>query len=248
MRVIVCLALVLGACAHREPPQWDAGGGSYAVVPLPSSMMLPAIGDASANANAANGDASNGATAIAFGAGIGVGDGGVVSGGASDAAIPPVRDLDQDAGALPQTHDEPQPAGATFDAHVAALWDAIASDDAERAMPFFFPLAAYEQVKAIASPARDWRIRLAAAYKRDIHDLHIKLGPKASRAKFVRADVPMARARWVEPGEEYNRIGYYRVFGTKLRGDIDGRAVTVDVTSLISWRGEWYCVHLSGVK
>jgi hypothetical protein len=58
----------------------------------------------------------------------------------------------------------------------------------------------------------------------------------------------MARARWVEPGEEYNKIGYYRVFGTRLRGEADGHTVTVDVASLISWRGEWYCVHLSGVK
>jgi hypothetical protein len=243
MRMMVAFALVLAACAHREPPQWDAGGAGYSVVALPSSMM-PAIADGGAGPNDADG---NGATALAFGAAIA--DGAAAGDGArSAAAIPPERDVGQDAGALPQTHDEPQPSGPTFDAHVAALWDAIANDDAERAMPFFFPLAAYEQVKAIASPARDWRIRLAAAYKRDIHDLHIKLGPKASRAKLVRVDVPMARARWVEPGEEYNRIGYYRVFGTKLRGDIDGRPVTIDVTSLISWRGEWYCVHLSGVK
>jgi hypothetical protein len=249
MRFLVAFALVLAACAHHEPPQWDAGGAGYSVVALPSSMM-PAIDGGGASANDVDG---NGGAALAFGAALadaGSGGDGAASEAASvsSASRPAPRDVDQDAGALPQTHDEPQPAGPAFDAHVAALWDAIASDDAERAMPFFFPLAAYEQVKAIASPARDWRIRLAAAYKRDIHDLHIKLGPKASRAKLVRVDVPMARARWVEPGEEYNRIGYYRVFGTKLRGDIDGRAVTVDVTSLISWRGEWYCVHLSGVK
>jgi hypothetical protein len=115
-------------------------------------------------------------------------------------------------------------------------------------MPFFFPLTAYAQVKAIANPAADWKARLVAHYARDIHALHAKLGPNAARAHFVAADVPMDRARWVEPGEEYNRIGYYRVYGTKLRGELDGAEIALDVTSLISWRGEWFVVHLTGVK
>jgi hypothetical protein len=115
-------------------------------------------------------------------------------------------------------------------------------------MPFFFPLTAYAQVKAIANPSADWHARLVAHYARDIHALHATLGPNASHAVFVAADVPMDRARWVDPGEEYNRIGYFRVYGTKLRGELDGAPIAVDVTSLISWRGEWYCVHLTGVK
>ena len=112
----------------------------------------------------------------------------------------------------------------------------------------FSPLTAYAQVKAIANPAADWKARLVAHYARDIHALHAKLGPNAARARFIAADVPMDRARWVEPGEEYNRIGYFRAYGTTLRGEIDGAPVAIDVTSLISWRGEWFVVHLTGVK
>ncbi len=164
-----------------------------------------------------------------------------------DASVSEAPSGDAD-GRLPQTHARPELTGAAFQARSRALFDAIARDDVAHAMPFFFPLTAYGQVKAIANPAADWNARLVAHYARDIHALHASLGAHASRAQFVSADVPMDRARWVEPGEEYNRIGYFRVYGTKLRGTLDGAPIALDVTSLISWRGEWYCVHLTGVK
>jgi hypothetical protein len=163
---------------------------------------------------------------------------------APKAEAPPTGDA---IGKLPQTHDVPK-LDAVFEARARALFDAIVADDPDRAMPFFFPLPAYQQVKAIANPSADWRARLVAHYARDIHAAHAKLGDLASHARFTAADVPMDRARWVEPNEEYNRIGYFRVYGTKLRGEADGKPIAVDVTSLISWRGEWFCVHLTGVK
>ncbi len=61
-------------------------------------------------------------------------------------------------------------------------------------------------------------------------------------------EVPEERGRWVEPEEEYNRIGYFRVFGSKIRYEQGGREHTIELKSLISWRGEWYIVHLSGFK
>jgi hypothetical protein len=149
---------------------------------------------------------------------------------------------------LPQTHDVPHAAGAPFEARVAALWNAIVTDDADAALPAFFPLGAYKQVKDIPDPASDWKHRLVAAYARDIHALHARLGTNADSAKLVGLDVPEARGRWVEPGEEYNKIGYYRVFGSKLRYEAGGEARSFDVKSLISWRGEWYVVHLSAIK
>lgn len=153
-----------------------------------------------------------------------------------------------DPGTLPQTSDKPEATGAVFNARVTALWEAIAKDDPDRAMPFFFPVTAYEQVKAITNASSDWRRRLVAAYKRDVHGLHKRLGDHAADAKFVRADVPQERARWVEPNEESNKLGYYRVYGTRLVYEVDGKEKSLEVTSLISWRGEWYVVHLSGFK
>jgi hypothetical protein len=115
-------------------------------------------------------------------------------------------------------------------------------------MTFFFPVDAYRQVKDVTDPARDWKLRLVAAYQRDIHALHAALGARAAGARLLGLDVPAARARWVEPGEEWNKIGYYRVFGSSLRYEAGGRAGAFDVKSLISWRGEWFVVHLSAIK
>jgi hypothetical protein len=115
-------------------------------------------------------------------------------------------------------------------------------------MPFFFPLGAYVQVKDVGNPAADWKHRLVAAFVQDIHALHTRIADSRMRPRLVALDVPDGRARWVEPGEEYNKIGYFRVFGSKLRYELDGAAYTFEVKSLISWRGDWYVVHLSAIK
>lgn len=69
-----------------------------------------------------------------------------------------------DPGSSPQTQDKPSTTSPKFQANVAALWNAIVRDDPSLAMPFFFPLGAYQQVKAISNPESDWRTRLVAAY------------------------------------------------------------------------------------
>ena len=153
-----------------------------------------------------------------------------------------------DPSLLPQTHDHPPASGAGLDARVAALWAGVVADDPEKAMPFFFPVGAYQQVKDVSDPASDWKHRLVAAYGRDVHALHARLGAEAARATFMGLDIPDAHVRWVDPGEEYNKLGYFRVFGSKLRYTVDGDARSFEVKSLISWRGEWYVVHLGAIK
>ena len=213
---------VCGACAlgctRGEPPQWDAGPLAN---PAVSPLPVPPVQSTSATAQ--------------------LPDAGYDAGS-------PVATSGDAVGKLPQTRDRPEPSGPAFDARARALFDGIAADDVDHAMPFFFPLSAYAQVKAIANPAADWKARLVAHYARDIHALHAKLGPHAAAARFVRSEVPMDRARWVDPGEEYNRIGYFRVYGSELVGELDGQPVAIDVTSLISWRGEWFIVHLTGTN
>jgi hypothetical protein len=153
-----------------------------------------------------------------------------------------------DPATLPQTRDQPLASGPAFEARVAALWAGIVNDDPDRALSFFFPLAAYQQVKDIGDPASDWKHRLVAAYSHDIHALHARLGTDSSSATFDRIEVPEPRARWVEPGEEYNKIGYFRVFGSKLRYVVGGAPRSFEIKSMISWRGEWFVVHLSAIK
>jgi len=151
-------------------------------------------------------------------------------------------------GALTQTHALPAASGAAFDARVKALWDAIVHDDPEQGLPFFFPLSAYRQVKDVADPEADWRRRLFAAYARDIHELHRRLSDADGASTLTSLTVPMARARWVEPGEEWNKLGYYRVYGSRLHYAVGDEDHAFNVRSLISWRGEWYVVHLGEIS
>ena len=153
-----------------------------------------------------------------------------------------------DPGMLPQTDAQPTASGPRFDAGVQALWQAIAKDDPSAGQPFFFPRSAYLQVKAISDPAGDYQNRLLANYADDIHALHAQLGADASRAQFAGIDVSDDQAVWVTPGQEYNQLPYWRVYGTRLRYTVDGAEQSFPVTSLISWRGEWYVVHLGAIR
>ncbi len=123
---------------------------------------------------------------------------------------------------------------------------AILKDDPSLARASFFPVVAYEQVKAVAKPARDWEVRLLRAFDRDIHDYHRKLGADAGQAEFLGIEVPEDAARWMKPGSEGNLLGYYRVLRSRLKfKTAAGRELSLPLVSMISWRGEWYVVHLA---
>jgi hypothetical protein len=226
MRSAAWIVLLLAGCPRGEPPA--PPGIDASVAPLPAPVPSSSIAVVTTGADAGGIDA-----------------------GAKAEPSPKTAEIDAgDPGALPQNKDRPKAEGALFDARSKALWDAIVKDDPEIAMPFFFPVSAYLQVKDVGSPASDWKHRLVGAFKRDIHALHAKLGDKADSAKLVRFDVPDDRAKWVEPGEEYNKLGYWRVYGTHIvyTAGESTRERSFEVSSLISWRGEWFVVHLTGFK
>ena len=53
----------------------------------------------------------------------------------------------------------------------------------------------------------------------------------------------------MKPGKEGNRLGYFRVLRSRLRFRLaSGKERSFELTSLISWRGEWYVVHLHGFQ
>jgi hypothetical protein len=165
----------------------------------------------------------------------------------STAPPTPTDPVGTDPGSLPQTRAEPASAGAQLDAHAEGLWHAIVTDDPGSAMAFFFPRSAYVSVKAIPDPAADYEQRLMANYVADIHTLHTALGADPTHAALGHLTVPPA-AQWIEPGVEYNAIGYWRVYGAQLRYTTDGRQRSFAIASLISWRGQWYVVHLNSIR
>ena len=148
-----------------------------------------------------------------------------------------------DAGSLPQTHDKPSGADPAFVARMQLLVQSIASGDVSVALPAFFPQSAYDQVKAVANPTADWKYRLVSLFDQDITAMHRSFGSAASSLAFVGVDVPDATAQWVNPGAEYNRIGYWRVYDTRVRYTVGSKPGSFIVISLISWRGQWYVVH-----
>jgi hypothetical protein len=157
--------------------------------------------------------------------------------------------LDARGEALAQTDQRPTLDSASFRKRIEALAQAIQSGDPEPASASFFPLAAYRQVKDVAKPERDYRFRLLANFKRDILEYRRALGAAASEAKFEGITVSEKDAKWMAPGTEGNKVGYFRVLRSRLRFTLPtGRSRDFELTSMISWRGEWYVVHLHGFK
>ncbi|HEV2311120.1 MAG TPA: hypothetical protein VGU73_11415 [Acidimicrobiia bacterium] len=161
--------------------------------------------------------------------------------------LPPTTTTTVDPGTLPQTMDKPTTTSAQFQAGLAGFWQAIVTDNPAPAMPFFFPLSAYLQVKAISNPAGDWQGRLVADYQADIHTYHGTLGAGAATAQLTGIDVPNT-AQWIQPGAEYNKGSYWRVYSTQVHYTVGGQAGTFTIASMISWRGEWYIVHLASIR
>jgi hypothetical protein len=154
-----------------------------------------------------------------------------------------------DPGSLPQTTARPIGSDPQFAQRMRSLWAAIVVGDTAAdtaAGSSFFPLGAYLQVKAISNPAADYRNRLIALYDDDIRALHVRVGPGAT---LLGVDVPDRSATWVTPGQEYNKGSYWRVYGTRVRyGTVAGKEGSFGIFSLISWRGQWYVVHLGPIN
>lgn len=150
---------------------------------------------------------------------------------------------------LDQTDQRPTPTSPTFQKRIEAVARAIISGEVEPALPAFFPLVAYQQVKDVAKPERDYKFRLLANFKRDLLEYHHALGAAAAETKFDGITISEKDAKWMTPGSEGNKLGYFRVLRSRLRFTLPtGRSREFELTSLISWRGEWYVVHLHGFK
>ncbi len=218
--LLLCSALALGCDSPKQKAPAPSASASSTQAALPVPTPAPSA-SASAAASAASDE--------------------------SEGAVPPLASADGKP--LPQTEEKPSLRSKSYERRIALLWKAIQTDDPKIAMPAFFPLVAYKQVKAIANPEADWNARLVKAFERDIHAAHKELGNGAGSAMLAGLDLPEDKAKWMPPGSEGNKVGYYRVLGSKLRyQDASGGARAIEVTSLISWRGEWYVVHLHGFK
>jgi hypothetical protein len=145
------------------------------------------------------------------------------------------------AAALPQTRTLPSTTDIAFKNLIHDFWLAVTTGNPDYANQAFFPEKAYEQVKAIADPVQDWQDRLWDEFALDVKAVHPLIGPNARLLSVV---VPMQYAIWVPPGACYNNIGYWHVPGARVVYERGGVTRSFGITSLISWRGDWYLVHL----
>ena len=161
--------------------------------------------------------------------------------------VPPTTTTTTGPGSLPQTSALPTTTSPVFAANMAALWSGVSSGVAQNAVPGFFPEPAYLQLKDISGAASDYTERLIAEYEEDVASAHQLLGPDAASAQLVGVDVDAAYAHWVAPGAGYNGVGYFDVPNSRVLYMVDGQERSFGIASMISWRGEWYIVHLGAV-
>ena len=159
-------------------------------------------------------------------------------------ASPSVIAVPPPPASLHQTRAFPSAHARVFRAEMTDLWAAVVTGRARSALQAFFPLSAYQQVKAISNAAADWRTRLWADFRLDVGAAHRLVGRGTS---LVRVIVPSAQAAWIAPGACYNSVGYWHAGGARLVYQKHGRLRSIGIASLISWRGRWYVVHFGAV-
>ena len=129
---------------------------------------------------------------------------------------------------------------------MADLWLAVTTGNPRFARPGFFPLAAYEQVKAEPlSPPLTGRTGSGTT------SFSMSAPPTACWAPappWTGLSCPRPYAAWVYPGACHNTIGYWHVPGARVVYRAHGKERSFGIASLISWRAVWYVVHLGAVK
>ena len=130
-------------------------------------------------------------------------------------------------------------------ARAKLLFEAIVADDASKAESFWFPKEPFIPLKDVKGPDKYWE-QLHRTYGHDIHALH-KKRKSWEGATFVGFEMG-STPKWVPPGDEANKIGYYRSFRGKLKYDIEGKTHSIEVRTLINWQNQWFITHLSKFK
>jgi hypothetical protein len=148
------------------------------------------------------------------------------------------------AGVLAQSSVLPKASGTAFNNAVHDLWLAVTTGDPDYAKPAFFPEKAYDQVKAIADPESDWQGRLWLDFTLDLAAVHKLVKPGAT---LVKVTAPTQYEQWIPPGACYNSTGYWHLPGSRLVYREGGVTHSFGIASFISWRGDWYLIHLGAL-
>lgn len=134
---------------------------------------------------------------------------------------------------------------ADLDRRAKSLFEAVVKDDPSLAESFWFPKEPFLVLKDPPDPGGYWE-KLHRAYADDIHALHASR-PSWDEAAFDHFELG-SPPRWMNPGDEHNRIGYYRSLGGTLHFRDGGKDDAFVVDVIITWQGKWYVTHLRRVR
>jgi hypothetical protein len=149
------------------------------------------------------------------------------------------------ASALRPNRIEPAYGDAALTARFNPLFATIVQNKKYSLQPLFFPEAVYVNMKKgiLPKPAQDYNFRLLAFFSLDISAYYHHLGSSPATASLVNVHAAAHSAQWIPAGTCENNFGYWHLANVRLVYNV-GAIKSVAIASLISWRGQWYVIHL----
>ncbi|MEZ4293839.1 MAG: hypothetical protein R3B70_02600 [Polyangiaceae bacterium] len=159
----------------------------------------------------------------------------------ADAGTPPPKEPDYD----PKNKAKPPVDSEELQARARGLFDAVVQNNAALGEPLWFPREPFLILKDIKDPGKYWD-QLHRAFVKDVEKLH-KKRKSWEGTEFVKFE-PGSPPKWVKPGDEGNKIGYYRTVKGNLVYSFEGKNHKLEVRVMISWQNRWYITHLGKFK
>ena len=147
-------------------------------------------------------------------------------------AIPPEN---QTKGASPSQH--------SAEAGAEQLLTALKTGDPAPAADFFFPAAAFDQVKDLPVPAR-YHEKLVRWYREDIQKEHARF----KKGEWAFEKLEMGRCKWKAIGTEGNKLPYWSCTRNFVTATDGSRKRRFEIRVLINWGQHWYVTHLGPIR
>ena len=111
----------------------------------------------------------------------------------------------------------------------------------------FLPMMDYVALKQGGGNQADWRNRLMYHFHLQLAQLRKRFAASLPGSTYNGYRIPYSTAHTVRVGAEENKAPYWQVFMTTMAfHDKNGRGHNFTINTLISFRGEWWIVHVIG--
>ena len=142
---------------------------------------------------------------------------------------------------------KPPATSDAFAARMTMFFNGFKSGNNALALKGFLPVSAYVVLKQGHGNAADWQYRLVDKdFIPQLNILRKRFGKDLPTATYVTTIVPEKSANVCPVGQEENKAPYWRVYMSRVVFQLDGKDRSFLINTMISFRGEWYIVHLIG--